>query len=298
MTLGKKLSNYRKLLGITQAELGERLNMSAQAVSKWENDLAEPDLTTLKTLANLYKVSVDELLDAQARPTAQSMDAESFAEAVKEKLETKETIGFCKKCGITVTEETIGERTPVIKCKNCVKAEEEEARRAKAAAEKQRLEEIRRAEANIASTKASLRKKRKTSLIVAALVAAAVFIIGTVSVASWFSGGLLVGSIFTVICSFTFTAMLFYDTPVTDVVSYMCSASISWPGLIFTWDIDGFLWVIGMKILFAVLGFLFGIVCTLLGLFLGLIISPFVFVYIMVKFNSDIKKGIEGDYVL
>ena len=297
MTLGKKLSNYRKLLGITQAELGERLNMSAQAVSKWENDLAEPDLSTLRTLANLYKVSIDELLDVDSAPTAQKIDPETFAEAVKEKLEGPQTIGFCKSCGVTVTEETIGERTPVIKCKNCVKAEAERKRRAAEAEKKRIADEIKKKEDDKNKIRHDLKRRRKLSLIVATIVAVAVFIIGTISVASWFSGGLLIGSLLTVIMSFTFTAMLFYDTAVTDVISYMCSASITWPGLIFTWDIDGFIWVIGMKIMFAVLGFLFGILCTLLGLFLGLIISPFVFVYIMVCISKDIVKGEEGDYV-
>ena len=40
MTLGKKLSSYRKIAGLTQQQLGEHLNLSAQAISKWENDLA------------------------------------------------------------------------------------------------------------------------------------------------------------------------------------------------------------------------------------------------------------------
>ena len=63
MALGKKLANYRKLAGLTQQQLGEQLNLSPQAISKWENDLAEPDLATLRTLADLYKVSVGELID-------------------------------------------------------------------------------------------------------------------------------------------------------------------------------------------------------------------------------------------
>ena len=63
MTLGRKLAGYRKLAGFTQQQLGEHLNLSAQAISKWEKDLTEPDLATLRVLAELYKVTVDELLD-------------------------------------------------------------------------------------------------------------------------------------------------------------------------------------------------------------------------------------------
>ena len=43
-TLGKKINEYRKLAGYTQEELAEKVNVSSQAVSKWENDLSVPDL--------------------------------------------------------------------------------------------------------------------------------------------------------------------------------------------------------------------------------------------------------------
>ena len=72
MTLGKKLSNHRKLAGITQQQLAEQLNLSAQAISKWENDMSEPDLTTLKALARLYNTTVDELLDVDGETPAQA----------------------------------------------------------------------------------------------------------------------------------------------------------------------------------------------------------------------------------
>jgi transcriptional regulator with XRE-family HTH domain len=58
MSLGRKLANYRKLAGFTQQQLGEALNLSPQAISKWENDLAEPDLATLRALSELYKIPI------------------------------------------------------------------------------------------------------------------------------------------------------------------------------------------------------------------------------------------------
>ena len=53
----------RKKNYYTQQALGEKLNISAQAISKWENDLSEPDLATLKKLAELYNISVSEIID-------------------------------------------------------------------------------------------------------------------------------------------------------------------------------------------------------------------------------------------
>ena len=99
MTLGKKLSGYRKMLGITQQQLGERLNLSPQAISKWENDLAEPDLATLKMLAELYKVSIDELLDVitvQSQNQNTAFDADAVADAVGEKIKMNNAIGFIR----------------------------------------------------------------------------------------------------------------------------------------------------------------------------------------------------------
>ena len=61
-TLGKRIAMLRKNQGWTQEQLGEKVGVSAQAVSKWENDQACPDITTLPLLAELFGVTTDELL--------------------------------------------------------------------------------------------------------------------------------------------------------------------------------------------------------------------------------------------
>lgn len=61
-TLGKRISAMRKRAGLTQDKLAERLGVTAQAVSKWENDLSCPDITMLPKLAQLFGVTTDELL--------------------------------------------------------------------------------------------------------------------------------------------------------------------------------------------------------------------------------------------
>lgn len=61
-TLGARITQKRKELNFTQEELAEKLGVSAQAVSKWENDLSCPDITLLPTLANVLGITVDELL--------------------------------------------------------------------------------------------------------------------------------------------------------------------------------------------------------------------------------------------
>ena len=63
MTLGQRISMYRKSLGISQEELGARLGVSRQAVSKWETDVASPDMDNLLALAREFGVSVAELTE-------------------------------------------------------------------------------------------------------------------------------------------------------------------------------------------------------------------------------------------
>ena len=61
-TLGERIAEKRKAKGYKQDELAEALGVSAQAVSKWENDLSCPDIMTLPALAEKLGCSVDELL--------------------------------------------------------------------------------------------------------------------------------------------------------------------------------------------------------------------------------------------
>ncbi len=61
-TLGKRIVQHRKKLGLTQDQLAEKLGVTAQAVSKWENDQSCPDINMLPRLAELFGTSTDALL--------------------------------------------------------------------------------------------------------------------------------------------------------------------------------------------------------------------------------------------
>ncbi len=59
---GRFIMNKRKELGLTQQQLAAKLNVSYQAVSKWENGQTYPNIEVLSSLANVLKVSVDDIL--------------------------------------------------------------------------------------------------------------------------------------------------------------------------------------------------------------------------------------------
>lgn len=76
MELGKKISQYRKSLGVSQEELGARLGVSRQAVSKWETGAATPDMVNLIALAKEFGISVAELTETAEEPPRQSVKKE------------------------------------------------------------------------------------------------------------------------------------------------------------------------------------------------------------------------------
>lgn len=67
MTLGQNIKRLRLKEGLTQEQLAARLHLSGQAISKWENETALPDITTLPLLADCFGVTIDELMDYKLR---------------------------------------------------------------------------------------------------------------------------------------------------------------------------------------------------------------------------------------
>lgn len=61
-TIGSRIKALRKSRNMTQDQLAEQLGVSAQAVSKWENDLSSPDISLLPRLAEFFQVTTDSLL--------------------------------------------------------------------------------------------------------------------------------------------------------------------------------------------------------------------------------------------
>jgi len=74
--LKDNIKKERKRIGFSQEKLGECLNISQQAIAKWENGFAEPDTENLKKMAVLFGVSIDYLLDHKDSNIINSEDEE------------------------------------------------------------------------------------------------------------------------------------------------------------------------------------------------------------------------------
>lgn len=62
MTLGEIIKHYRSRLNMSQTELGDKIGVSRQAVTKWETDTGIPDINNIQTIAKVFHISIDTLL--------------------------------------------------------------------------------------------------------------------------------------------------------------------------------------------------------------------------------------------
>ena len=93
-TLGKRITQNRRRLNMTQDKLAEQLGVTAQAVSKWENDLSCPDITMLPKLADIFDISTDALLGIP--PKNQVFEAEIIREDAEDDAAENEGIHIQK----------------------------------------------------------------------------------------------------------------------------------------------------------------------------------------------------------
>lgn len=75
--IANRLLQYRKKSGLSQEELAEKIGVSRQAVSKWERAEASPDTDNLIILADVYGVSLDDLLKGEGEPNIGSNETEA-----------------------------------------------------------------------------------------------------------------------------------------------------------------------------------------------------------------------------
>lgn len=78
MTIGEKIQKYRKELGMSQEELGQKLLVSRQTISLWEKNQTFPTIDNLIRLRDVFGVSIDEILDLEENVNDESLPFESY----------------------------------------------------------------------------------------------------------------------------------------------------------------------------------------------------------------------------
>jgi transcriptional regulator with XRE-family HTH domain len=86
MSIGKNIAKYRKAKGLTQEELGAKLGVTNQAVSKWESEVSMPDVMLLPEIANALNITLDDLYGIAKEPEKISCSADDFPAFCHQKL--------------------------------------------------------------------------------------------------------------------------------------------------------------------------------------------------------------------
>lgn len=82
MTFGEKVKEIRKKKGLSQLELGKKMNISQQAIAKYEKIIEQPKLTTVQKIADALDVTISELVDDWGKYTLEEIAADIDEETV------------------------------------------------------------------------------------------------------------------------------------------------------------------------------------------------------------------------
>ena len=272
--LGEKIKTLRTENSLTQKDLAEKLYVTAQAVSRWENDEVEPSITTLTAMAKIFNISVSELLGESIQQTQSKVEPEKLEPVRETKVETnKIVLAVCEQCnrpifnGSEIVRKRIGfgDSTKVL-CKDCDTRNKKQ----------QYAESVQYGES-----------QRKKSFVKGGIYSGLITLFLLFSVladASTSTTENIITAIVLGILFFPFLSCLYlHNNFIMDMVSGIATWSIRFPGLIFSFDLDGIIWFIAVKLLFWVLGVLIGIGCFILAIIMGLIVSPFVYPFALRK---------------
>lgn len=286
MEYGEKIANLRKKKGMTQAELGAELNVTYQAVSKWERGESHPDFDTMSRIGKLFDVPISYFEeDGEEQEEEESDESESEEEYEEE---SADFLGVCTVCGKALYEGDEAVRDPALVCACCHERQIKEKEAAQRAAAVRRAAEARAKQekeerAQRDALEAQLRRKqaacarRNRGLIVGGIVAAIGLICVIVSSVSAKSAADFGYGLLGCVILFTFVSQMVWGGVVRKVCTYG-GAVIGTPGVIFTLDLDGVFFLIGVKILFAVLRMLILLITTLALVFVSILIAPFTFI--------------------
>ena len=86
MSIGKNIAKYRKVRGLTQEELGTKLGVTNQAVSKWESEVSMPDVMLIPEIAKALSISLDDIYGLVKEPESVSVSADDFPAFCHNKL--------------------------------------------------------------------------------------------------------------------------------------------------------------------------------------------------------------------
>lgn len=267
VNIGEKILALRKQKGITQAELGGELNVSYQAVSKWERGESFPDFETMSRMAKFFGVPLSYFEEGGVAAAAAASSG------------GKRMAGVCTVCGRTVYEGEEGQTEPVLVCRACTERQ---------AKEKQEAQE----RATPGKAACGGRKSKPHTRAAEKELALGDFAGGRSFCGHDRSFRASRGVAVRVDCRFV--RLLFYRAALLGRRRgglLLFGKVVGTPGIIFEFSLDGFIFLIAMKILFALLRLLIFLLTALIGILAGIFISPFTFFPALHRVRSEDPAG-------
>lgn len=257
--IGENIKRLRTKNGMTQKELADKLFVTAQAVSRWENEDVEPSISTISEIAKIFNVSTDEILGVKSEPRVVVKKEIVYKDAPKQPLT------MCNKCKnfIYEKEKMFTYKEGVETVTICNKCKQENIQK----------------ENEVMQQKLISAKTRRIHSFVWGGVAFVISIVFGI-IEKDFLTYLVLG-----VLAATYTSCLFLKNNfIPDVtISIMTWGFVTFPRVIFELSLDGLFWLISVKLLFLALGVLIAIVFALLAIFIGALLSVFVYPFAIVK---------------
>ena len=293
MTLGQKIKKLRTEKRMTQKELADQLNVTFQTVSKWESDTNEPDISTLKELAKFFGCSINSLLgdEEEEEPKQEAVEEPPVAPTeviTKTVVVHQHELHVCERCNKDIPENDLAMEDICVRPGGRGRSAEYR----KAYYHKQCFEELKK-EREIKRLKDRAEHASRAKKIsfgwgiaggVVALVVALLVLLLNPSCKEAINPGIAV--LLSILAGYGIFSMLYCiltGSYIGDVFIWCAGLSFRAPGIIFTWDIEGFAFLIVMKIFFAILGVVVGILALLFAIAmsaaLGMVSFPFVLIH-------------------
>lgn len=276
MQFGEKLRQLRQERGMTQKELAQRVNVSSQAISRWENSEVEPSLETLQALAGIFGVSMDALFGIETQAGASDTEKQNSQPNVNISMpQERVVLGVCEACN-----------TPIYEKENIVRKECDGSKTLLCRACHYRAER-KMAKNDLA---VSL-ETRRDGYLYGSLVGGAILVIGIIATVMAKKPILLIPfGVIAVLAFMGLFCMMMQESFLGDMGASVASWSFHAPGIIFEWSAEGIMDLIALKIIFWLIGVVVGIATFLLAVTLVMAFAPFCFPYDVYVNNRDIAK--------
>ena len=247
---GKTIAQLRKKHGMTQAELGKALNVTYQAVSKWENNLSQPGIDMVSDMCKIFNITVNDFIKMSTNQSeVHEEPAASSATAQSSGLSREETAKVIRQELDRVEE-------------NKQKQLREERLR------QERLAKIREDE-----EKRNSAVLTRVFVIISSVIALFLFVCCAIS-NEWIAGAVVA------YITLAFGSQVCRDCTVSDLFLDSWLKSVGMPGVIFGLDLGGILFFLAYKLIIApllslLIGLIIGIGGTLLSIFISIFTFPF-----------------------